>query len=339
MAERIYLAANNGDIGGGEVMALALARAARDLGRDVAVVAPSGSVVVERAFADDLPVVEIHGRNRRQYMATLRAWDVAARSGVLWCNGLVPAMATAGRRDRIVHVHLLPVGVNQPAFRIARSGARAVLVPSEFVAAQIPGSRVLENWVDEVVTDREPPGRVPATIGFIGRPSVAKGVVVLAEAIRILNARNPDRGRLVVAGDPAFVPAKEQAIVREALDSLGSMVSVTGWQPLPEFFGEVDLAVFPSLVEETFGLVVAEAMSARVPFVISDAGALPEVAGPSHSWVAPSGDALALARAIDSALGDWGTAGVEAAHRRWAERYSPDAGRERLAVLLDELGL
>ena len=44
------------------------------------------------------------------------------------------------------------------------------------------------------------------------------------------------------------------------------------------FFAEVDLAVFPSRVAESFGLVAAEAMAAGTPYVVSDAGALPEVA-------------------------------------------------------------
>jgi glycosyltransferase involved in cell wall biosynthesis len=57
----------------------------------------------------------------------------------------------------------------------------------------------------------------------------------------------------------------------------------------------VDLAVFPSVAPEAFGLVAAEAMSIGCPYVISDAGALPEVAG-DHPYVAAAGDAEALPR-------------------------------------------
>ena len=57
--------------------------------------------------------------------------------------------------------------------------------------------------------------------------------------------------------------------------------------------------MFPSQWAEPFGLVVAEAMSSRTPFVISDAGALAEVAGPGYPWVSRKGDAVALAHAVE----------------------------------------
>ncbi len=87
--------------------------------------------------------------------------------------------------------------------------------------------------------------------------------------------------------------------------------------------------VFPSVWAEPFGLVVAEAMAAGVPFVISDAGALPEVAGPDHPWVARAGDAADLARVIGDALAatpDEVRAVTDRARRRWEERVLP-AGR------------
>lgn len=337
MAERIYFAANNAEMGSGEVMLLALAGAARDLGRDIAVVGPDGSATLDAAWDNGFPVVAIKGRGRRQYMVNLRGWDAAAREGLLWCNGLVPAVATAGRRRRVLHVHLLPVGKNIAALRLARAGADAVVVPSDFVAARIQGARVLPNWVPPLSVDREPPGRVPATVGFLGRPSVAKGVVVLARAVEVINRRSPDRVRLLVAGEPLFVSQAERTAVDEALASLRGAVVRIG-QTTPEaFFSRVDLAVFPSVVQETFGLVVAEAMSARVPFVVSDAGALPEIAGPAHPWVAPAGDVEALASIIETALDDWGSAALDQAHERWLTMFSPDAGREHLAAVLYDL--
>jgi glycosyltransferase involved in cell wall biosynthesis len=104
----------------------------------------------------------------------------------------------------------------------------------------------------------------------------------------------------------------------------------------------VRVVVFPSVWAEPFGLVVAEAMAAGVPFVISDAGALPEVAGPDHPWIARSGDADDLARVIESVLA--GTpeevrAVTDRARRRWEEQYSPGAGRQRVQRLLEELGV
>ena len=41
MAQELYIATNNGDIGGGEVMLLNIARAARSLGYRVTVIGPA----------------------------------------------------------------------------------------------------------------------------------------------------------------------------------------------------------------------------------------------------------------------------------------------------------
>ena len=100
--------------------------------------------------------------------------------------------------------------------------------------------------------------------------------------------------------------------------------------------------MFPSRIAESFGLVVAEAMASGVPFVISDAGALPEVAGPDHPWVARAGDADDLARVITRALeagADELRAVTDRARSRWEDQYSPQAGRRRVQHLLDELGV
>jgi glycosyltransferase involved in cell wall biosynthesis len=100
----------------------------------------------------------------------------------------------------------------------------------------------------------------------------------------------------------------------------------------------VDLAVFPSVRAESFGLVVAEAMAAGVPFVVSDAGALPEVAGPDHPYVVPHDDAPALAMALGVAIADLPAADLTALMRqRWEDLYSPAAGLRSVTVLMQRL--
>ena len=99
------------------------------------------------------------------------------------------------------------------------------------------------------------------------------------------------------------------------------------------------LVVVPSVASESFGLVAAEAMAARVPVVVSDAGALPEVVGSEHPWVAAAGDAADLARVLAAAYDSDPAPVVQAARERWESLYSPAAGRGRVAGLLRDLGL
>jgi len=322
-------------------MLFAIASTARDLGCHVTVVAPSSpGEVMTRALDEGHGVIEILADDRRAYMRGLRRWDARQREGLLWCNGLVPAFATGGHGCRIVHFHQIPRSSAQwAASGIASIGATQLLVPSVSMANSLPGTTPMPNWAAPVMVSSArliDPGGI--RLGFIGRHSTEKGLGVLAEALRILNSRNPGSYRLVLAGDARSVSGKDQRRVSAALERVGHLVQEVGWVSREEFFSQIDLAVFPSVWAETFGLVVAEAQSARIPFVISDAGALPEVAGAAYPWVARAGDPEDLARMIESALVDHG-AHVEASYQRWAREYSPDAGRRRLAEKLLSLGV
>ena len=138
MAQELYIATNNGDMGGGEVMLLNIARAARSLGYRVTVIGPAHPPQLVEAAADEgFARVVLPARTRSQYMMQLRAWHSAHKKVLLWCNGLVPAAATGGRKNRIVHLHQIPEGLNAKLVPFARRKASATLVPSNFMARQI----------------------------------------------------------------------------------------------------------------------------------------------------------------------------------------------------------
>lgn len=338
MSRSFTIASNQGSMGGGEVMLLSLAEAARELGRDVTIVAPADPpLVVDEAKLRGFRVVAIEGRNTAQYLRNLRRWDAKHRRGLLWCNGLRPALATAGHPDRVVHLHQLPAGKLRALAKLAAHGATRVVVPSPFMARSVEGAEVLWNWSEEMHVPRSVRSDDrPFTLGFLGRLSTDKGIDVLCRAMEQLERRHPGRYRLVLAGESRFVDAAEADRIDTAINALGAAATRKGWVDPEEFFASVDLAVFPSVATESFGLVVAEAMSARVPFVISDSGALPEVACEGHPWIVPAGDASALADTIEAAAADPGR-GLDEARQRWEEHFSPTAGRERLRALLDDI--
>ena len=335
---KLAFASNHGEFGGGEVMMFAMAVIARDLGHEVTVVAPSTpNDVVQRSIERGFHTVEIHATSTAQYLWRLRQWD-RCREGLLWCNGLRPAVATAGHGERVVHLHIVPKGKLVPAARAAVVGARRVVVPSEFMAKAVGlGSQVLENWSAGV----SHPARTRADdgahrVGFIGRTSIDKGIDTLAAAVARLNHQG-GHYRLVIAGEARFVDEEQRQAVERALAPVAPVTERLGWVKPEEFYALTDVVVVPSTVDEPFGLVVTEAMSAEVPLVVTDAGAIPEIVGPKYPWMARKGDAADLARVIRLAATQPAPGILRENHRRWQERYSPAAGRERFGALLTEL--
>lgn len=321
-------------------MLLEIAEAATSLGHEVHVVGPDAEDGVLAAAAQRGLEVTALSPERRDYMHQLREWD-RRRDGVLWCNGLVPAVATTGRGNRIVHLHQATSRSHVAAGRTAALRSLALLVPSRSMARHFPTAQVLPNWVQPVRSHaRSRDAQAPVVLGFLGRPCADKGVLVLSQALRLLDLDEPGRYRLLLAGEPRFVSEHERARTEAALAPVAHLVDRPGWMSREDFFSQVDLAVFPSTCPESFGLIVAEAMSAATPFVISDAGALPEVAGADYPWVARAGSTASLLRTIRLALtaeSQVRSAAAEHAHRRWQEQFSPQAGRMRMRCLLTDV--
>lgn len=344
----VTLATNNGDIGGGEIMLLALAAQLDTIGVPVKVVGPAQpSGLVDAAKAAGHDTVVLHANGRRSYMFALQRWRRKNPEGFLWCNGLVPSVASVATPHRIVHLHQIPIGRLAVLAALARFGALRTVVPSHDMSRRVPGTAVLENWVNQIQPEYVTRPEEVILLGFLGRPSLDKGVHVLADALSRADAKHPGRFRLVIAGEPRFVSAEDRKTVDGALAPVEHLVDRLGWMEPSEFFGLVDIMICPSIWPEPFGLVVAEAMSAKTPVIVSDAGALPEVVGRTHPWVAPAGDAEALANIIeevsdlieDKKMQERLELILSSAYKRWRDNYSPEAGRRRLSELLTEMGI
>jgi glycosyltransferase involved in cell wall biosynthesis len=203
----------------------------------------------------------------------------------------------------------------EEALRIERE-ARAATAAAEAAAwgaAIAPSTIVRDRWLASGLVDAgklqliphapalgtaPPPeprlradGRlVCATWGHLAE---AKGVLDLLAALR--HAGDP-RLALVVLGEPIDADFAEKLIdAAEGLDvTFGGRYET---KDLRELAARVDLAVFPSRAEETFGLVVAEAHALGLPVITSDRGALPEGVGEAGMTV-PAADPAALAAAL-----------------------------------------
>ncbi|MEO1552348.1 MAG: glycosyltransferase family 4 protein [Pseudomonadota bacterium] len=125
-----------------------------------------------------------------------------------------------------------------------------------------------------------------------------KGLHILLEAYHKVRLSHPE-AELVVIGK------LRKGRARETLRSLDlepyvQFKSDLSREALAREFQTATIAVTPSFYEG-FGLPAAEAMSCATPVIVTDGGALPEVAGDA-GIVVPKGDADALAREISDVL-------------------------------------
>ncbi|MBI2285503.1 glycosyltransferase family 4 protein [Candidatus Saccharibacteria bacterium] len=105
-------------------------------------------------------------------------------------------------------------------------------------------------------------------IVFLGRLVKRKGCLSLLKAFALLKKTVPDI-RLTVAGDGPQRPALERYVGQQ---KLGSSVNFTGFikeKDKPRLLAGADIACFPSLYGESFGIVLIEAMAAGAKVVLA----------------------------------------------------------------------
>lgn len=210
-----------------------------------------------------------------------------------------------------------------------RGAADVVVTNSDWVRRRLEADGIavdgtIPNGVPQ--TAARPALDGPPTVAFAGRLVPKKGVGTLLEAMERVVARVPD-ARLAIAGDG---PLRGELEARAAALGLRESVTFLGHLPRPE--AERALAgawvqAVPSVWEEPFGLVTAEAAMRGTAVVVSDRGGSAEIVRPGETGLlVPPGDAGALADALARILGN----------RDEAERMGTAARRVALAELTED---
>ncbi|TDT32770.1 glycosyltransferase family 4 protein [Naumannella halotolerans] len=291
----------------------------------------------DRAFDAILPfpvvrapgLPRLSGGGRRRQPALLPTRDVARQAICLvQRHGLRTAVISAAA----------PLGLL--AGRLRAAGVERIVAVShghEATWARLPllrtGLRVIARQVDALTYISEATGRLlAAAIGDRGRdrlqrlpPPVApgffevraapeqaqrrtlvvarlvrqKGVHTVIEAWRELGPAAPP---LTIAGDGPERPALERAAGGLPITFTGTVAP----EAMPGLMAAHALLIAPSvprlagLVNEGFGLVVAEAQAVGLPVVVTDSGAPTELLGPrsDRGYRVPAGDCAAIARAV-----------------------------------------
>ncbi|HSS47967.1 MAG TPA: glycosyltransferase family 4 protein [Thermoanaerobaculia bacterium] len=176
------------------------------------------------------------------------------------------------------------------------------------------------------------PAGAGTTFVFAGAASRVKGLDLLLAAFARVRCAEPGTRLLVIGpeGDASSLlgpPAPAGVTVLGALSQA----------ELAARFAEADCLVLPSR-NESFGMVVPEALAAGLPVLVSDrVGAAELVLEGQNGWVVPAGDTAALAgRMLDAARRRDELRRMRPACRRSAEACDWSVYRERLPALLRE---
>jgi glycosyltransferase involved in cell wall biosynthesis len=122
--------------------------------------------------------------------------------------------------------------------------------------------------------------RTPLTYGFIGRVEEKKGITELLDVYSNMPECFRDEVRLIIAG------VGDLEYTSKLIDRYSSKnVNFVGFRSFPEFIGDVDLVVVPSLWNEPFGRVVVESYAYGVPVLTANTGGLPELVQPETGVV------------------------------------------------------
>lgn len=206
------------------------------------------------------------------------------------------------------------------AARLAAGRTAALIAANgalrESLERAFPGARV--RLVPQGIEGPPAPPPLPAepVAGILARLDPVKGHATLLEAARLLDGK----ARVLCAGDGRLRGELERR--REEL-GLSGTVELLGRVADPwAFAARARAGVVCSLGSEAVSRAALEWMAAGRPVVASRVGGLPDLVEHGVTGLlVPPGDAPALARALEEALGRAEELG-RAARARWEERFS-----------------
>jgi glycosyltransferase involved in cell wall biosynthesis len=345
-----------GDVAGGQLVALRLARAARARGDEVAFVAPERGPFTELAAREGFAVEILPLRRTFQLAAAWRLARLlrARRADVLHTHTLAAANVLArlaGRAARVPvvsHLHIENHFRRATRWLLARLDNATARLAARLVAVSEDTKRAYERQgyprgrIEVVYNGVDLPANGgyrrndPARIGEVARLCDVKGQRELLRAV----ARLPE-ARLVLAGrDLEQGGAFQDELERES-ERLGirERVEFGFHDDVPALLETLDVVALPSWTEG-LPLVLLEAMARGRPVVATPVGGTPElVLDGETGLLVPPRDPEALAAALRRLLEDPDLARRlgEAGRARVAERFTAAAQARRILAIYDEL--
>jgi glycosyltransferase involved in cell wall biosynthesis len=301
--------------------------ALRALARRADVIHANGFSITTLAFsaASGRPIVFTHQGYQAACLTGLGWHDELGHCGydLTRCATLSAKQHGGGYAARQLGRHFVGRGV-------LRMAASNVCV-SQFVAnvLKVPASAVVMNCVDSELMRAGPAEGPRERFLFVGRLVAEKGVPVLLRAVA---AAGVDAA-LDIVGSGALERDYRRLARELGIEARVRFVGPLRGEPLAQAYRNALAVVVPSVWDEAFGIVAAEALSCGRVALVSDRGGLPEVVD-GLGTTFRAGDVDSLARAIRRTIDDpaWREA-VEGRLGAVAPRFTADRmAREYVAV-------
>jgi phosphatidylinositol alpha-mannosyltransferase len=199
----------------------------------------------------------------------------------------------------------------RPFFRKLHGHITVSSAARDFVGEYFPGDyRIIPNGIDfDRFNRRYPPleqfadGR--PTVLFVGRLEKRKGLRFLLRAWPAVRERNPE-ARLVVVGRGRPLEGYRRFAARQGWSPRD--VVFAGYVPsedMPRYYQAADIFCAPNTGQESFGIVLLEAMAAGAPIVASDIpGYRDVVAHGQQGFLVKPQDPASIADTIGRLLAD-----------------------------------
>ena len=142
------------------------------------------------------------------------------------------------------------VAVSEPAVHFARKayGINATYVPNPIVTNDFRSGKRIASY-----------GRDKLNIIFLGRLVQRKGIIELIKAYNALDEETAAKTRLIIGGKGPL-RSKSKNLVHAGRDVI--FAGYISEKEKANFLASADIAVFPSISGESFGIVLVEAMAA-----------------------------------------------------------------------------
>ena len=242
-------------------------------------------------------------------MLVWQVWRALKLPTVMTIHATLPSTDSPAPVDRYIR-RAARYFLTRTAITVTPSGAPLPLIRQLAPDAEtvvLPPTVDLSDW--RRAGDTRNAGK-DLTLLFLGRLEDRKGVRMLLEAWRKVAGQVPN-ARLRIAGDGPL-----RGVVQAACSDRLTYVGRPDDTQARALVADADLFIAPAPYGESFGIVLAEAMSAgAVPIAAANPGYASVLTGPGAELLVPPGDSAALAAKIVElgrdtgkrrALADWG---------------------------------